>query len=178
MSNVAERSDPPSHSDSEHVLVGRVVGLWGLKGDLKIQVLTDFPERFSPGSSLLINGERATVERSRPSKGGLLVKLDLAADRTQAEGLRGRDLTVPIDEVSQLPPGSYYYFQIIGMSAWNEEGEQLGEVQEILPGGGTEVYVIKRTDGHAILLPARSDVILDVNIDESRMTVRVPKGLG
>jgi len=178
VSDATEQSaNPSSDSPLPQVVVGRVLGAWGLKGDLKIETLTDTPDRFRPGSVLYLDGERATVERSQPAGGRLVVKLDVVADRTQAESRRGSTLTVPASEVPPLPAGSYYYYQIIGMGVWTDQDEHLGEVREILPGGGTGVYVVRGDDGKDVLLPARSEVVLDVNVEENRMTVRVPAGL-
>lgn len=160
------------------MVVGRIRGAWGLRGDLKVQVLTDTPDRFSPGSVLYLDGRSVRVQHSRPAKAGLLVKLDLVDDRTQAEQLRGRELTIPQDQVKPLPTGSYYHYQILDMSVWSEMGEYLGKVKEILStGGGTDVYVIGDPSRKDLLLPAIDDVILGFDIQGKRMTVRPPEGL-
>ena len=159
------------------VVVGRVRGAWGLRGDLKVEVLSDFPTRFSPGRVLLLEGQPARVERSRSIKGGLLVKLDLVNDRTKAESLRGRLLTVPQHEVEPLPESSYYHFQIIDMAVWSEEGECLGNVREILSTGSNDVYVVKKSGQGELLIPALEEVIVNVDLEGSRMTVRLPEGL-
>ena len=153
------------------------MGTWGLRGDLKVMVLTDFTERFSPGSTLYLDGKPTRVERSRSSKGGFVVKLDVVNDRSEAELLRGRFVTIPQQEVKPLPEGSYYHFQIIDLEVWNEKGECLGKVQEVLSTGSNDVYVVRGESRKEILVPALGDVVLDVNLQESKMTVRLPQGL-
>lgn len=160
-----------------HVVVGWIRGAWGVQGDLKVEVHTDLPTRFAPGSVLHLDGQATRVERSRTLKNGVLIKLDAVADRTAAEALRGRVLTVPQSEVEPLPDGAYYQFQIIDMAVWSEEGEYLGKVAEILPSGGTDVYVVRDDGRRDMLLPALADVIVDVDVDACRMTVRPPEGL-
>ena len=108
----------------------------------------------------------------------MLVKLDTVDDRPQAESLRGRFLCVLRQEVRPAPQGAYYHFQIIDIDVWSHEGEYLGRVAEILPTGGNDVYVIRREGRPDLLLPAVGDVVLEVDPESGRMTVRVPEGLG
>ena len=107
----------------------------------------------------------------------MLVKLDLADDRTGAEALRGGVLTVPREEIGPLPEGSYYHFQIIDMSVRTHDGECLGTVKEILSAGGNQVFVVRGLEGRELLLPALADVVVDVDVDQKKMTVRLPEGL-
>lgn len=161
----------------DDVVVGCIKGAWGLHGDLKVEPLTDFSDRFSPGSLLMVEGQAVCVERSRSIKGGLLVKLDLVKDRTRAESLRGRFLTVSEDQIRPLPEGSYYHFQIIGIGVWSEQGEYLGDVKEILTTGSNDVYVVRRKGRKELLIPALEGVVLEVNLGENRTIVRLPEGL-
>ena len=166
----------PSPHEGDDVIVGWIKGPWGLDGHLNVGVLTDIPTRFSPGSILLLDGQPARVESSRSVKNGLLVKLDSVNDRTRAESLRGLQLKVSQCEAQPLPDGSYYYFQIIDMHVWSDGGEYLGEIREILPAGGTDVYVVK-DDGKALLIPALADVVVKVDLEGNKMTVHLPEGL-
>lgn len=164
-------------AEEAHVIVGRIKGPWGLRGDLRVEVLSDYALRFSPGSVIYLGDQPARVERSRSTDGGLVLKLDLVNDRSAAELLHGRDLTVPQAEVPPLPEGSYYHFQIIGMGVWSQQGDYLGEVEEIIVTGSNDVYVIKGRDRKELLVPALEDVILEVNLQDNRMTVQLPEGL-
>jgi 16S rRNA processing protein RimM len=167
----------PEDHEQDHVVVGIVGGACGLRGDLKVQILSDAPDRFSSGNLLYLDGRPVRVQRSRPAKGGVLVKFDIVEDRTQAERLRGRELTIPLDQVKPLPGGSYYHFQVLGMGVWSERGEYLGKVTEILStGGGHDVYVIGSGGQKDLLLPAIDGVILDVDVQENRMIVRPLEG--
>ena len=148
-----------------------------MRGDLKVEVLSDFPERFSPGSVLYLDDQPARVERCRSVKGGLLIKLDLIDDRTGAETVSGQLLTVPRREVSPLAEGSYYHFQIVDMDVRTEEGEYLGRVKQILSTGGNDVYVVSEGSRKELLIPALKDVVIEVNLSENVMTVRLPEGL-
>ena len=169
-----QRSEPSNEDD---VVVGRIKGPWGLRGDLKVEALTDFSARFSQGSLLYLDGQPVRVQRSREVKGDFVAKLDVVDDRTQAEALRGRLLTVPQHELNPLPKGSYYHFQVVGMAVWSESGEYLGEVKEILPTrGANDVYLVGEGRSE-LLVPAVDEVVLEVDPQENKMTVRLPEGL-
>ena len=176
-STAAPKDSSDVRPDDDYVIVGRIVGAWGLRGDLEVEVHTDFPARFSKGSVLRLGDRTAKVERSRRTGDRMLVKFDLAADRTAAEALHGRLLTVPKGEIGPLPDGTYYHFQLIDMSVRTHDGECLGTIKEILTAGGNEVFVVRGAEGREVLLPALADVVVDLDVDENRMTVRLPEGL-
>ncbi len=159
------------------VIVGRIRSAWGLRGDVSVEVLSDAPMRFAPGSILRLKGKATRVERSRKGKRGLVVKLDAASDRTQAEALRGSELTVLPGEVEPLPEGIFYHFQILDMRVVTEDAEQLGAVSEIIVTGGNDVYVVHEEGRRDILIPALPDVVLGVDLDAGVMTVSLPDGL-
>ena len=159
------------------VIVGRIRSAWGLRGDVSVEVLSDAPMRFSPGSMLRLKGKTTRVERSRKGKRGLLVKLDAANDRTQAEALRGEDLTVLPEQVEPLPEGIFYHFQILDMRVVTDGGENLGSICEIIVTGGNDVYVVHEEGRRDILIPALPDVVLDVDVEAGVMTVNLPDGL-
>ncbi len=117
------------------------------------------------------------IERAQPDRGGVLLKLATIDDRAAAQRLRGGLLTVPTRDVEPLPEGSYYHFQIIDAEVWSEGGEHLGRVAEILTTPGNDVYVVRKAGRQDLLLPALSEVVLDVDLDARRVSVRVPEGI-
>ena len=174
----ANDGKPSQNDDNEGmIVVGQIKGAWGLLGDLKVEVLSANPERFSPGTVLYLEDQLVQVERSRKVKNGILLKIDLINDRTKAAALQGKFLSVPQQDVEPLPEGSYYHFQILDIAVWTEEDEYLGELKEILFTGSNDVYVVKNGEGKELLIPALKEVILEVNLSDGRMTVRLLEGL-
>ena len=169
-----EEEPKPSPRSQDFVVVGRIRGVWGLRGDLRVEVLTDFPQRFEAGELLYLRKRPAKVVRSRPSKKGLIVGLDIVTDRTMAESLRGEELSIPLKQVKPLTEGSYYYFQLLGMDVWNCEGDYLGTVKEILSTEGNDVYVVAEEGHREVLIPALKDLILNVDVQKNRMVVKLP----
>lgn len=172
--STAEEARPDS---DDAVVVGVVLGPSGLHGAFKVESLSDFTDRFSPGSTLFLKGQPAKVTSSRRSKRGLFVQLDVVNNRTQAESLRGTELTVSPDQLQALPQDSYYFYQIIGIDVWDEERGYLGKVAEILQTGANDVYVTQGPDGAEVLIPAIANVLIQVRPGENRMVVRLPEGL-
>ena len=170
-----EQASPPNARDE--LIVGRVTGPWGLLGDVKVEPSTDFPQRFSPGSILLIEGRPTRVVRSRTHKRAFVVKLDRIDDRSQAESIRGMLLAVPRDEAAPLPEGTYYHFQIVDLGVWTDAGEYLGEVKEVLSTGANDVYVVRDGGKKEVLIPALEDVVREIKPDEGKMVVHLPEGL-
>ncbi len=159
------------------MVVGRIRGARGLRGDLRVEVLSDFPDRFAPNSIVYLDYQPTRVIRSEALKKGILLKLRNIDDRTAAEALLGRYLTVPESDVGPLPEGSYYHFQILDMEVWNEEGGRVGDVREILSTGGNDGYVVRRDGQKELLVPAIEDVIMHVDVSTNSITVRLPEGL-
>ena len=160
-----------------HVVVGLIRGGWGIKGDVKVEILSDAPSRFADDSVVHLRGKPVKVEHARRSKGILLVKLDNVADRTAADALRGQLLTVPEADAEPLPEGAFYHFQIMGVPVRTVDGEDLGRIAEIIATGANDVYVVRLEGRRDILIPAMEDVVLSVDLEGDGMTVQLPDGL-
>ncbi len=102
--------------------------------------------------------------------------MDDVRDRNSAEELRGHLVQVRSQEAAPLGPGEYYEHQILGLNVVTTGGEALGRVAEILETGANDVYVVHGPRGE-ILLPARKEVIQDINLEAGRMTVILLPGL-
>ncbi len=163
--------------DAGPVVVGKVIAVRGLAGQLKVEPLSDFPGRFSPGGYLFLEGASHLLQRSaKLPDGSLAIKLEGIDSCEEAQKLLGLELTVPRDLVPPPPDGSYYHFQLIDMEVYTVSGERLGTLTEILDVGPNDVYVVSN-DGREILVPALEGVVLDVDIESARMTVDLPDGL-
>ena len=170
-----------ANDSGDLVAVGRIIGVHGIRGELKVKSLTDFPERFAAGSQLFLvtpGGEvRPTkVLGSREHKGRMLIILPGVTDRDAAEALRGSFLKIEEERLAPLPPGRFYHFQLVGLSVLTDEGEELGRVKEVIPTGGNLVLDV-RGGGREVLLPFIDDVILDVDLEAAKITVHLLEGL-
>lgn len=162
------------------IAIGRIVRAHGIHGEVAVEVLTDFPERFDTievvflGDSL--NAEAWQVTGARWHKARVLLSFRGCEDRTSAEQLRGLLVQVPIEEAMQLPEDEYYPYELIGLDVVTDEGEDLGRVSEVLFTNANDVYVVIGPRGQ-ILLPAIADVIVQVDLDKGQIAVRLIEGL-
>jgi 16S rRNA processing protein RimM len=161
-----------------------VVGVHGVRGELKVGRLTADPHRFGLLEWVFVGlkGQEPVawpVEGSRLHKGHVLLKLGHCDDRKTAETLRGHLVQVPLDEAIPLDEGEYYEHQIVGLGVWTEAGEHLGEVVEILYTGANDVYVVRGPGPgrREILIPAIEGVVLEVNLTSGRLVVKLLEGL-
>ena len=162
--------------DSQFIAVGRVVTVWGVLGEVKVETMTDFPDRFSPQEMVYIRGRAVTIEQSRWHRGRVILKLATIDRVEDATELRGQLLEVPQSQVHPLPNGEYYQFQLLGLEVWTTEGELLGQITHILPTGSNDVYVVPSKHGE-LLIPAIEDVVLSVDLEKGRIVIELIEGL-
>lgn len=158
------------------VAVGRVLRPWGLRGELKVEPLTDFPDRFAPGARLWVCGVEHTVERSRLHRGDLYLKLAGLDSPEAGERLRGALLEVRESEVHPLEADTYYHYQLEGLRVCSTAGEDLGTVQEVLDPGPHAVLIVRGGRGE-VLIPFIDDVVRQVDLAAGCITIAVIPGL-
>lgn len=169
----AARSSRPSH-----LVIGRVVSSHGVSGEVRVKVLTDFPDRFDGLETIYLGEEYtpAVVEGHRKHGTSVLLKLAGVDRREEADKLRGLLIRLPIDQAVPLQEDEYYVYEIVGLEAWTTDGEHLGRVTEVLETGSNDVYVI-RDGARELLIPALADVVLSVDLEKGRVEVQLMKGL-
>jgi 16S rRNA processing protein RimM len=162
---------PPS-PQTEPIVVAAIVGAHGIRGEVKLRPLTEFPERLGKLKSLRLRlpdgrEESRRVLGVRPMPDHLLVRLEGAATRDDAEALRGSVVLLDAGELPPLPEGRYYEHQILGLRVVTPGGEELGRVTQIIPGASNDVYVAGR-----FMVPATHDAVLRLAPEEGVIVVR------
>lgn len=179
-----------------YLAVGQIVGVHGLRGELKVESYSDNPERFAAGATLFLGEEleRITVETMRPHKTNLLVKVAGIASREEAEAVRGLWFFVPEAEAAALEEGEYWIHDIIGLTVVGDDGRVLGKIVDVLATGSNDVYVVRpESQGKAsqgetgqgegtkgrreLLIPAIADVVESVNLAAGELRIRLVEGL-
>lgn len=168
-------------SSPERLVVGRIARPHGIRGETIVEVLTDFPHRFAPGSRLEAgdpSGPRRTltVDSARAHAGRLLVAFREVADRTAAEALRGALLSIGAAEAAPPPEGTFYPHQIEGLAVVDEEGRPLGTLSRVLAGPANDLWVVE-TGGREVMVPAVGEFVRDVDLDAGRIVLHVVPGL-
>ncbi|MBA7533648.1 Ribosome maturation factor RimM [subsurface metagenome] len=163
-------------SEPEFITIGKIIAPWGIKGKLKVEVVTDFPQRFTPSSKIYINQQPMTINSTEWHKGKAIIKLNTIDSIEDAQRLRGQPVEIHRSQVYPLPEGQYYHFQLIGLEVWTTQGELLGTVNEILTADSNDNYVVRGAKGE-ILIPAIEDVIKSIDLDKGRMVIEAIEGL-
>jgi 16S rRNA processing protein RimM len=163
-------------STEERISIGEIVGLHGIRGELKIRLLTDFPERFSHDKEFELawkDGEkknkRVVIESTRFHKNHLLIKIRNVANREEAAPFVGALFQIDEKDLMELPPDSYYQFHIIGLEVFSLEGKSLGRLTKILAMPMHDIYVVEGEREH--LVPALKRVVKKVDIDAGKIWI-------
>jgi 16S rRNA processing protein RimM len=165
--------------DAYDVQIGVVVAPHGLRGELRIGLNTDFPDRFDGLAEVFVRPARGpgrmvpiVGSRYRPDKNQVLLTLEGCASREAAEQLVGATLWVQESQLVPLEGDVYYEFQIIGLTVKTTDGETIGPITEIIHTGTNDVYVTERC-----LIPAIPDVVRKVDLGNGELTIAVMPGL-
>lgn len=162
------------------VAVGRIVRAQGRRGEVRVEPLTDAPERLRELRECWLvppaAGERHAIEAVWFQGRVPVVKLVGSTSMTDAEALVGRLVTIPRAAVRRLPPDRYYAFDLAGCVVETPEGETLGTLAEVLVGPEHDYWTVERA-GRTWLLPAVAAIVLQVDLAGRRVVVRPPEGL-
>ncbi|NLH96196.1 MAG: 16S rRNA processing protein RimM [Clostridiaceae bacterium] len=165
----------------EYLQVGRIVNTHGVRGEVKLMPLTDDPSRFDDLEWVFIENDgvmtRYEIQSVKYFKGMVIVKLAGIDDPETAAALKGCFALVDRVNAVRLPEGSYFICDIIGCSVFDENGALLGKVSEVLQTGSNDVYVVRDESGREVLIPALKSVVRNVQPEQGRIDVMIPKGL-
>lgn len=165
----------------ELVAIGRIVKTFGVKGEVRVQSLSDVPGRFrglrevtleAPSGRALVT----TVNRVREDRASYILGFEAFSSPEEAAEFRGGLIKIPLEQVPRLPEGQFYEFQLIGMTVVDESGRRLGTVGEILETGSNPVFVV-RHEGREVLIPGTRHIVASVDVDGRMLTIRRVEGL-
>lgn len=160
---------------------GEIVRTRGLRGCLKVLSYLEAGRKVLPCNVIYIESgpdQRQPYELKKIELAGraFFIELKDIQDVESAKPLIGRKVYFPKDILEKLPEGEYYRHDIVGMNVYTGEDQFIGVIESIFSTGSNDVYVCKSA-GREILLPAVSDFIKRIDVDERRMTVVIPEGL-
>lgn len=171
-------------SEPRFLILGEVLRPHGIRGELRMRILTDYPERITQldqvylaDSPDAVDVDAYQVEYMRMHQGYGLLKLKGIDDRTQAEDFRELYVMVAFKDAVPLEEGEFYLFQLIGLEVHTEDGGILGKITDVIETGANDVYVVDSPEHGEVLIPVLDETILEVNIAEGRALVKLPDGL-
>lgn len=162
-----------------YLVIGYLRRPHGVRGEIIMDLHTDFPDRIKAGRKVLIGEKHQpfTLGTVRAHGDGLLVGLRGVDTPEDAGKYRNQWVYVKAAEVPPLAEGKHYKYELIGLEVLDENGSPLGRLVEILETGANDVYVVRDDSGGEILLPAIASVILNVDMTQRSMKVHLLEGL-
>ena len=165
--------------------VGKIVGVQGLQGELRVTPASDFPERFTTAGPRWLRsrkgGEPTEIQlkkgRQLPGKSLFVVRFEGIDNRSAAEALVGQELLVSADDRPELAEGEFHLLDLVGLEArLKADGPAIGTVSDLIS-GGNELLEIKTPDGRTLMVPFVEAIVPEVHLDDGWLLVTPPPGL-
>lgn len=168
----------PVQGETAFLIVGHLQRAHGIKGEIAMQVLTDFPERMQKDKKVWIGDayDQYVIKSVRWKQDLLLLSFEGIDDRSGIDVLVNQDVFVQAIGLPKLPEGRYYFHQLIGLSIF-EHDTLIGTVTDILETGANDVFVVSLLGGKELLLPDIKSVILNIDLEKKKIQVAIPEGL-
>ena len=165
----------------EQITIGILVNTHGLRGEVKIKTMTDFPEiRFKKGAVIHLQTSEGIIplkiKNVREQKGLLLVKFDGYDDINQVEKWKGSVLSIDQKDVHELEEDEAYFFELKNCEVFDEQGSKLGVVSEVLDTNANAILRVKGENGD-ILIPYVKAFIQSFSREEKRIVVHLVEGM-
>ena len=165
------------------IIIGKITGAHGVRGELKVFPLTDDPRRFLKLKECIICGQKfekpedKVCQSARMDRGNVLVRFEGVLDRDAAELLRGRFIAVTRDNAVKLKKDSYFITDLKGLKVIDDERGEVGTVTDCFETGPQFTLEIKRDKKKDLMLPFVKIYCYEVNIEEGFIKCRMPDGL-
>ena len=161
--------------------IGQIVNTFGIKGFVKVNPFVDDISRFDDLEKVFVKKSNEIkeykVEEVKYHKNMVLIKFKGIDKIEDAETLRNSYLEVDRENAIELEEGEYFIADLLGVDVITEENKHLGKLEDIFNTGSNDIYVVKSEDGKQLLLPAISEVIKEISLEEKKIIVHLIEGL-
>ena len=167
--------------NDEFITIARVVKTQGRRGEVAVDPLTDFPERFEPGARVFawregIERRELNIEDVWPHKGMLVLKFAGVDSISDAELLKGSEIQVPIGERKRLEDGTWYVSDLVGCVV-TDNGREIGAVADVEFGAGEAPLLIVKQGKQEHMLPLTEAFTRKVDIEQKKIELQLPEGM-
>lgn len=174
----------PSRPAPKYLQIGEILRPHGVHGEVRMRVVTAYPERIAELTRVYLGRDpldprprKHEIESVRFHHEVALVTFKGVADRDEAERLRGLSVLVALEDAVPLAEGEVYLFELIGMRAVTEDGQDLGEVADVLEVGPNDTYVIRGEVYGEFTIPDVPQFIVRIDKANRQLIVRLMEGL-
>lgn len=161
--------------------IGQIVNTRGLRGEVKVNSFSEDPQRFEKVKSIYVKSDKDykeyEIERVTYVKNQVVLKLKGINKIEYAEALRNSYIYVKREDLEELPEGTYYIADLIGLDVYEENGNFLGKVDDIFSTKSNDVYVVRTELGELKYLPSIPEVLKDIDLPNKKIIVNLIKGL-
>lgn len=161
----------------EKILVGKIVNVVGLRGDVKVYNYSDSIQIYEETPEIYVDDKLTKIEKARLQKNMVVLKLGGIDDRDAAERLRGSELYVTDADLPELPEGQFYVRDLIGMTVKEENGTVLGKVTDVIQNTAQDILEVELENKKKALIPKVEQFVLDIDGDSWVITVRLIEGM-
>lgn len=167
----------PNSDEPGFVIVGKLRRPHGVRGEIVMEVLTDYPKRIRVGKQVYIGEEHKplVISSRREKPPGILISFEGYNDCDKVADFTNQYIYSAMSELPPLEANEYYYHQLIGLNVENKQGERLGKLEEILETGANDVFLVRTPDSNEILLPVIDSVIVSIDLSLGRIIVNPPE---
>lgn len=157
--------------------VGKIVNTHGLRGEVKVAPWTDTPDVFEDLEYVYCGDEKLTVRNVKYQKNNLIVRFAEIASIEEAEQYKNKVLTAERNMLGELPEGTYYIADLIGLDVVDDTGRHIGIIADVFNTGSNDIYEVKREGAKPLLLPVIDEVVLNISLENKTVTVHIMEGL-
>ena len=163
----------------DYLVVGRIVRPHGIRGALVVEQYSKLIQSIQPGTEIYLGtvDTPSIVTSIRSHRGRHLLVIVGCDDRDTADQWRNVEIRLKSGGVESLQEGEYYHWQLLGLQVRSEDGQELGEIAEIIVTGANDVFIVRDETGGEILLPAIESVIREVDLENGEIAVHLLPGL-
>ncbi|WP_312653584.1 ribosome maturation factor RimM [Aminipila sp.] len=161
----------------EKIKIGQIVNAVALRGEVKVYNYSDYKERYEELDYIYVEEKKTNIEKVRYMNEMVILKLEGANDRNAAEALKGKSVFIGEDQLRVLPEDTYYVKDLIGLEIRDQEDNKIGKLKDVIQNSAQDLYEIELESKNTTLIPAVEEFILDINVEEKFIRVKLIEGM-
>lgn len=169
----------PEYGEPEFLSIGILRKPHGIKGEMRIEIWTDFPERLKKGVVVYIGESKKEylIESFKGKEDEYLIQLKGIAYPEKCNSIVNKIVFISSKDRPSLGDNQYYHHQIIGLDVFTKDNAHLGKIKEIIRTGSNDVYVIQNIENIEveILIPVIPSVIMNIDLSKKKMIIDPPQ---
>lgn len=162
----------------EKIKIGRIVNAVALRGEVKVYNYSGYRERYEELDRIIAEDKEYKIEKVRYQQEMVILKLSGVDDRNAAEAMKNKDVFITEEDLLELPEDTFYIRDLIGLPVIDiDTDKKIGTIKDVLQPSSQDIYVVKPEKGADVLIPAVSEFVKEVDIEEGYVKVHLIKGM-